>query len=207
MDRFHIKDGYRTNPAPVYFLDDPKGDITFQPDVIPYAEALADDLGLSKMIDVGCGWADKLALLHNRRPDWTLVGVDYGANLDYCRGTHDWGTWLEVDLEHPFDLDADGAVVVCSDVIEHLADPTAMLQAFRTSGAAAVVFSTPERDIQHGVMHMGPSPNLCHIREWNLDELAAYITASGFRVTAAQLTRGNDRGPALSTSLVVGVPQ
>lgn len=207
MDRFHIKDGYRTNPIPVYFLDDPKGGITFQPDVIPYAEAIAEGFGITRLIDVGCGWADKLAALHERRPTWDLVGIDYGDNLTYCQQTYDWGTWLEADLESITELDGRDAVIVCSDVIEHLADPTAMLEAFRTSDAAAVVFSTPERDIQHGVTHMGPSPNLCHIREWNLDELQAYIAASGFQVIAAELTRGNDVGPALSTSLVVGIPR
>jgi hypothetical protein len=205
-DRFHIKDGYRTNPRPVYFLDDPKGDITFQPDVIPRAEAVADDAGLSRLVDIGCGWADKLALLHDRRPDWDLVGIDYGDNLTHCRDIYPWGSWLEADLETVDHIDAGGAVAVCSDVIEHLADPTAMLAALRWSGAEAVVFSTPERDIQHGPSHRGPSPNVCHIREWNLDELVSYITASGFEVTAAELTRGNDVGPALSTSLVVAVP-
>lgn len=203
---FCIKKGYRENPGPVYFLDDPKGDITFQPDVIPYAENLAAELGLSKVVDVGCGWADKLALLHDRRPSWELVGVDYGDNLAHCTATYPWGTWIEADLEHPFALDAHGAVVVCSDVIEHLVDPTAMLESLRTSGASAVVFSTPERDVQHGKKHRGPSPNLCHVREWNLAELAEFIGQSGFTVTAAELTRGNDIHPFLSTSLVAAVP-
>lgn len=205
-DRFCIKDGYRENPVPVYFLDDPKGDITFQPDVIPYAEQLAAGLGVSRIVDVGCGWADKLALLHDRRPDWKLVGIDYGDNLTHCRNTYPWGEWIEADLETVTKIDARDAVVVCSDVIEHLADPTAMLEALRRSDASAVVFSTPERDVQHGHDHRGPSPNLCHIREWNVDELVAYISGSGFEVTAAELTRGNDIHPFLSTCLVVGVP-
>ena len=205
-DRYCIKDGYRCNPGPVYFLDDPKGEIVFQPDVIPHAEALADERGLTKVIDVGCGWADKLAALHDRRPDWDLVGVDYGDNLEHCRQTYDWGTWLEADLEFRFDLDATDAVVVCSDVIEHLVDPDNLVASLLGSGAAAVVFSTPERDIQHGRKHKGPSPNLCHVREWNLDELGAYLVRSGFTVTESALTRGNNAGDALSTSMVTAQP-
>lgn len=203
---FCIKDGYRENPGPVYFLDDPKGDITFQPDVIPHAEAIAAERGLSKIIDVGCGWADKLAVLHERRPDWTLVGVDYGANLQHCIDHYPWGRWIEADLEQPLDLDASGAVVVASDVVEHLVDPRILLWSLAKSGAAAVVISTPERDIQHGEAHMGPSPNLCHVREWNLPELVAFVESCGMAVIEDGLTRGNDVGPALSTSLVVAVP-
>lgn len=204
--KFNIKKGYRENPRPVYFLDDPKGDITFQPDVIPRAEALAIEHGLDRLIDVGCGWADKLAALHERQSEWDLTGVDYGDNLEHCRATYDWGTWEEVDLETPFRLEADGAVIVCSDVIEHLADPTEMLASFRRSEPEFIVFSTPERDVQYGPDHRGPSPNLCHIREWNLGELYGYITASGFHIEEAGLTRGNDKGPALVTSLIIARP-
>lgn len=203
---FCIKDGYVENPGPVYFLDDPKGEIIFQPDVIPAAEALAVGLGLRTIVDIGCGWADKLAALHDRRPDWRLIGVDYGANLQHCRDVYPWGEWVDIDLERTFHIDASGAVVVCSDVIEHLVNPTAMLDSLRYSGAATVLFSTPERDVQHGPDHLGPSPNRCHVREWNLDELVAYIASSGFDVVHAGLTRGNNIGPALTTSLVQAVP-
>lgn len=204
---FCIKEGYIENPGPVYFLDDPKGDIVFQPDVLPRAEYIADGLALGTIIDVGCGWADKLAALHDRRPDWRLVGVDYGANLQHCRDTYPWGEWLDIDIERPFTLDAANAVVVCSDVIEHLVNPTAMLESLRTSGAEVVVFSTPERDVQYGPDHAGPSSNKCHVREWNLDELVAYLESSGFRVIEAGLTRGNNLGDALTTSLVLAVPR
>ena len=203
---FCIKDGYRENPGPRYFLDDPKGNITYQPDVIPHAESIAESLGLSTIVDVGCGWADKLALLHDRRPDWTLIGVDYGDNLTHCINQYPWGTWVEADLEHHVDMNYDDAVVVCSDVIEHLADPGPMLASLRSSGAAAVVFSTPERDIQHGPDHDGPSPNPWHIREWNLSELVAYLEQSGFVIEHAGLARGSDASDALSTSLVVAIP-
>lgn len=209
---FCIKKGYRENPGPVYFLDDPKDDdvvlqpVTFQPDVIPRAEALAIEHGITRLIDVGCGWADKLAALHARQPTWDLTGVDYGDNLKHCRETYDWGTWLEADLEREVIYSANDAIIVCSDVIEHLVDPTTMLASFRRSGARYVVFSTPERDVQYGSDHRGPSSNPCHVREWNLGELVHYLEASGLRVVEAGLTRGSDQSTGLGTSLVVTEP-
>jgi hypothetical protein len=81
-----------------------------------------------------------------------------------------------------------------------------MLAAFRRSFADFIVISTPERDIQYGTEHRGPSTNLCHIREWSLGELYSYLWASGFVVTEAGLTRGNDQGSAMATQLQIVVP-
>lgn len=208
MSEFCIKDGYVENPGPVYFLDDvttTRGMI-FQPDVLAFAEWIAEMSDITTIIDVGCGWGDKLAAVRERHLDWTFIGIDYGSNIEHCRATYSWGLWDERDLEDVFDLDARAAVIVCSDVIEHLVDPRALTGALRNSGAAAIIISTPERDLEHGLDHNGPSPNPCHVREWNGIELRAFLEAEGLNVRHVGLTRGNDCGSAMATTLVVCQP-
>jgi hypothetical protein len=51
-----------------------------------------------------------------------------------------------------------GAVVVCSDVIEHLIDPMPLLQTIRKmlESCAYAVISTPDRNLIRGKQHMPP---------------------------------------------------
>lgn len=203
-DGFCLPETYRGNPV-CYFLDDvteTRG-IVFQPDVYAMAELLATMSGAQTVWDVGCGWGDKLAAIHDRHPEWGYVGVDYGANIDHCVRTYPWGNWIDHDLEKFLAIPADGGIVVCSDVIEHLADPTNLLEQLRDSGAAAIVISTPERDLMYGRDHNGPPQNLCHVREWNLTELREYLKACGLNVEWIGLTRSSDQGPYCHTTLAV----
>lgn len=208
---YGIKDGYRENPGPVYFTDDveaERGEL-FQPDVYTMAELLVQLCGMDTIVDVGCGQATKLALIRERHAEWRYIGVDYGGNLDVCRARYPWGEWVEHDLEHHIALsglrDVGACVTVCSDVIEHLVDPDPLVRSLWTfaHGHGPVVLSTPERDVQHGYDHMGPSPNVCHVREWNAQELNAWLVASGHTVAWHGLTRGTDRGWAMATQLLV----
>lgn len=215
IDPWCIKDGYVENPGPVYFLDDATSDrgIVFQPDVYTLADYLvevhADTDGA--VVDVGCGWGEKLAGIHDRHPEGFFVGVDYGANIAHCVEAYSWGSWLEADLDDALSAvgalgDLGGAIAIFSDVIEHLVDPRVVLDVLRDAGPVAVVLSTPERDMQHGYDHMGPSTNLCHVREWNAGELRAFLEQEGWTVRHQGLTRGSDQGWAMATQLVVCTP-
>lgn len=203
-EMFAIKPGYRENPGPVYFLDDvteTRG-LVFQPDVYTLAEFLAELTGANRIVDVGCGWGDKLAGIHERHPDWQFLGIDYDVNIAHCRDTYDWGTWAELDLETQ-GFSARGGVVVCSDVVEHLVDPRNLIHSLRDSGAPVIVISTPERDVQHGALHEGPSPNRCHVREWNVAEFREFLTAEGLTVHHQGLTRGHDQSWIMPTQLAI----
>lgn len=210
---FCIKDGYRENPGPVYFLDDVherEGDqaIVFQPDVLTRAAELAEANGLHRVTDIGCGQATKLAEVHEQHLDWDFIGVDYGDNLAWCREQYDWGTWVDIDVDvvpgrltPTFPFHSVGAVVVASDIIEHLVDPRHMLTMIRETEPAFVLISTPERDLQYGTRHRGPSPNKCHVREWNRAELQAFLEREGFEVLDMGLTRSNNHAPTENTIL------
>lgn len=206
---YAIKPGYAENPCPVYFSDDvtTSRGIVFQPDVYTFAEMVARLAGLDLIVDIGCGWADKLHAMHLRNPHWRFVGVDHGTNIDVCRDRYKFATWVEHDLETPLTLDvAFGAAVICSDVIEHLADPSALLASLKASRAAVIVVSTPERDVLYGDDHMGPPPNLCHIREWNRVEFRELLEGAGLTVDFHGLTRGDDVTSSMTTQMVVCRP-
>jgi hypothetical protein len=87
---FHIKSGYQPRPKPVYFIDSVTAErgIVWQPDINPLAALLARRLGWSRIIDLGCGRAEKLVQLH---PEFSLTGVDYGENMQFCREHYDFG--------------------------------------------------------------------------------------------------------------------
>lgn len=200
MSVFEIKTGYTERAEPAYFLDDPKG-VLYQPDVYWYAFGVAVEIRATGVVDVGCGYAPKLAALHDHRPDWRYLGVDHGPNIEHCARAYDWGEWLTVDLDQPHTYDAKGAVIVCADAIEHLVDPAFLLDGIRTSGCVAAVISTPERDLTWGTEHAGPPPNPCHVREWNLPEFGDYLELAGFRIDHLGLTRSDDAGTGEKTIL------
>lgn len=190
---YAIKQGYVERDEPAYFLDDATG-TTYQPDVYWYAFGVAIELGASGIVDLGCGYAGKLAALHQQRPDWTFTGIDHGLNIDNCAAHYSWGEWETIDFENPHSYDATDRVIVCADVIEHLKDPRPLLAGIKASGAEAAVLSTPERDLTYGEAHNGPPPNPCHIREWNLEEFGTFLRGEGFHVAHLGLTRGDDAG-------------
>jgi SAM-dependent methyltransferase len=204
-EQYCIKDGYQHRETPEYFHDYLENGTVWQPDVYGELGDFAARLGASRIVDVGCGSAAKLAALH---PRFDLVGMDYGANIELCRRTHAFGSWIEHDLEagEPFPLAPEllrGSVVVCGDVIEHFREPERLLHALREAleHAEAVVLSTPERDLTWGAEHDGPPPNPCHAREWNLEEFVRLLRQAGFAHVSAGLTRSNDVDPGRKTIL------
>jgi SAM-dependent methyltransferase len=201
---YHLKHGYRERPEPEYWVDE-TGDTVWQPDVYLEAAALADRVGAATLIDVGCGTAAKLAALH---PGFDLVGVDYGQNIRICRETYPFGLWLEADFDADAPIpvpDPRGAIVICSDVIEHVRTPERLLGQLRRllyDGAVALILTTPERELRRGRKHAGPPPNPAHTREWALGELRGFMRDEGLEGYFG-LTRTNDREPFLHTIFAV----
>ena len=201
---YFLPPGYTSRPTPEYFVDEDLNAV-WQPDVYPEAAALARRLGAGTIVDVGCGTAGKLAELH---PEFELVGIDYGANIEACRARYDFGTWVETDLDRDSSLGYEGfsgSVLVCADVIEHLVHPERLLQMLRRAfdgGAAALLLSTPERELYNEPDHVGPPTNPAHVREWASDELRRYMASEGLDGHFG-LTRSNDVMPYMQTILAV----
>jgi len=210
-DHFELPAPYRARGRAEYYVDSAAKDdgVTWQPDVYPAAAEIARSLGCDTLIDIGCGHARKLAPLH---PEFKIIGVDYGPNIEHCRRTYPFGTWLEADFEQVSLLPIPDrvlarSVVVCSDVIEHLVDPRNLLAELKAmlKAAPAVVLSTPDRVRTWGAGHLGPSPNPSHVREWSLEELRRLLEREGFRLATITHTRSNDARPELATILAIAV--
>lgn len=210
MSTYHLPGNYLRNLEPVDFDD--HAAVTgqcagweWQPDVYPHAAKLARDLAVTTIVDVGCGAARKLLRLAD---EFTVIGIDRPCIVEQIASTA--GLWVGADLEQGGQLGflnelGDAAVVVCSDVIEHLAHPEHLvddLAAVCNATGSVLVLSTPDRVRTRGPRHRGPSPNRGHVQEWALDELAAWLESRGLTVKHAGHTRSNDHQPDLATCLI-----
>ena len=178
--------------------------MVWQPDVYLEAASLAALLEAATIVDVGCGSAEKVAVF---RDEYKIVGVDFGVNIEACRARYDWGDWIGADLDDddsPLPLSSlSDSIVVCADVIEHVVHPERLLRKLRDlleRGATALVLTTPERDLRRGRKHIGPSPNVAHVREWALDELRGFMADEGLEGYFG-LTRTNDTARTSTRSL------
>ncbi len=203
---YHLPAAYVSRPVPEYYADIDRG-TTWQPDVYRLVRDLGRELGLARVIDIGCGQGRKVAAL---APEFDVVGLDVGPNLAHCRATYPWGRWIETNLEldaPPPVADAElaASVVVASDVIEHLVRPEVLLARIRRmlDAAPIAVLTTPERALTHGAAHLGPPPNAAHVREWTLDELRAFAASAGLRVAYAGVTASESDTWARKTSMLV----
>jgi SAM-dependent methyltransferase len=204
VSEYFIKPGYTPRLEPDYFVDDDLNAV-WQPDLYEEAAAVARHTGACKIVDVGCGTAAKLVPLH---PEFEIVGIDYGTNIDRARERYPFGTWIDADLDESGESlyeGTDAAVLVCGDVIEHLVHPERLLQGLRhglDAGAHALLLTTPDRELISGVDHAGPPENPAHVREWSSLELADFMASMGLHGQFG-LTRSNDVMPYMRTILAV----
>jgi glycosyltransferase involved in cell wall biosynthesis/SAM-dependent methyltransferase len=205
-ESYFLPSGYESRLEPEYFVDEELNAV-WQPDLYPEAATVARRLGSRRIIDVGCGTAEKLARLH---PEFEVVGIDFGSNIAACRERYDFGTWIDRDLDSSDDFgydDVAGSTIVCGDVIEHLVRPERLLRMLRSAldrGAAAVFLSTPDRELTNEPGDLGPPPNPAHVREWahgELERLLAYEGLHGY----FGLTRSNDVMPYMRT-IIAAIP-
>lgn len=201
MSRYGLPPGYRSQ-LPASYAPSPGGPV-WQPDVIPLAAELAAQLGSRRLIDVGCSTAAKLLPFADR---FELIGLDLPGQLP----DDERGRWIPADLDRAEALplsaaDLDGAVLICSDVIEHLAEPEHLAHALLLAlGIAdALVLSTPDRARVRGPEDLGPPRNPCHAREWTAAELCAWLSTEGFSIASQTWQRSNDRATARDTIVVV----
>lgn len=206
--KFRIKPGYTERESPQYFEDVPDGTI-YQPDVYELCARLARLGGLRHLVDLGCGFGDKL-ITACRHHSLMPIGMDHGKNLSHCREAYPEGQWIEVNFENPglHLLSEDvlkQSAIVSSDLIEHLKDPGPFVSLLRhwLQFARLAVLSTPERDVRWGQDHNGPPPNPHHIREWNAQELHSYLQDGGLTVDFVGLTRTKNTSYSMWTTLVL----
>jgi SAM-dependent methyltransferase len=159
-------------------------------------ERAADDLGPAPLdvLELGCGTGNFLALVAGRghRP----VGLDFSASAvaqAQARGLTAFCGGIE-DLERHLGRHARFDAVVLFHLIEHLADPGALLGALAPllRPGARIFLSCPGprrftkliREQQAGASDFWDYPPQ-HVARWTLPALRALLEASGWRVTVA----------------------
>ncbi|MHC4686720.1 MAG: glycosyltransferase [Planctomycetota bacterium] len=120
-----------------------------------------------KVLDIGCGTGDLLLLLQDISPEWTLGGVDISSvalQMAKDRGfTGELRQSLFGDQWH---------TIVLSQVLEHLDDDVAMLEAAaaRLSNEGRLIVTVPAN---------GRIPSSNHKREYTEEALNALLTPFG----------------------------
>ncbi|MDO6746275.1 class I SAM-dependent methyltransferase [Gilvimarinus sp. 1_MG-2023] len=188
-NNYFLKADYRSHKIPRQYNDTEEDALTYQLEVYQYAAKIAQQFECQSVLDIGCGYALKLAkYLQPQCPK--IVGIDQDHAINYCKSNHGFGDWIVDDLESPattFEQSFD--LIISADVIEHLIDPDSLLNFIRSSASVntKIILSTPERDLRRGAESMGPPGNPAHIREWNKPEFAAYLKNRNLQIYDHQI--------------------
>ena len=193
--------GGRSRPFNEVYEDYPT-ETVWQPDAYAEAADLAHTIDADEVVDFGCGSGEKLRHFFasgSRR----LVGVDFRGSMAYARSQSSAVEWTDCNLGLWSDLAAVAAtfssrrprVLIASDVIEHLSDPRPLVGTLRQlllqHPASRLILTTPDRHRMHGAGADGIPTNVCHAREWRLEELHQALVASGFVIHRLGFTRSN----------------
>ena len=171
---------YHTGRKAVPHFDDMDWTDECQLEVYLYALGLMKKHGLRSVADVGCGSAYKLITYLG---DYDTLGLEVAANIPALRTRYPGRQFAESDFQGKPPV-AD--VVICSDVIEHLTDPDALLLFLRRATCRFLIISTPVRINKLRFLWQKPKRltipgNPYHVREWTEKEFARYLAAGGFR--------------------------
>ncbi len=203
---YFIKNGYRSrsNPSNINYE---APDNAYLPYVYPFAAYLGKHYRCKYIIDVGCGNAEKFASLY---PEFNIIGIARGTVLRSLRDKYDFGTWLEYGQGRRQKINIStevlqSSVIICSNILEHLADPSGMLILLKQwmDNAPVCLMITPERDIIRSPEDMGPPPDPGHVREWNSLEFNRLLGYYGFNVLFKGLTFDNSMDHNRSTLLSI----
>lgn len=207
LTNYGIKHGYvpRLNNA---YYDDFTGTTIWQPDVYTALIKLARRRGIKTIIDIGSGNGEKLVPY---KDEFKFIFVDFGTNLDVIKKNIGvkGNEFIDQDFEKGFPVFPkkvlQDAMVICSDVIEHMRDPEILAGALATFSHTApfVLISTPDRPRTRGINHFGPPNNHTHVREWAVEELDSYFRSHGMDGHLAGITRSNDYEQAHRTIMIL----
>lgn len=126
------------------------------------------------VVDIGCGSAYKLVTYLG---EYETLGLELPVNVELLRNKYPDKAWMVSDFSLTPDIKTD--VIICSDVIEHLVDPDELLDYIKKISYKYLILSTPDRDLVYESSeegYYGPPRNKAHVREWNFNEFAEYIS-------------------------------
>ena len=163
---YYLPENYTPRLDNEAFDDTPHTDL-WQNDVYELAHQLAIAYGLGTVLDIGCGSGFKLMKYFEH---FYTCGVEVEPTLSWLRSKYAGRLWRGTHEEL-----GDYRLVICSDVIEHVADPDALLEKIKRVRPKKIVISTPDRSMLD-CDQAGPPRNLAHCREWSREEFGGYLS-------------------------------
>jgi SAM-dependent methyltransferase len=167
MNSYKIKPNYKHREDPLLFDDSHNSD-NWQYEVYQLAYTIANVISKKPVLDIGCGSGYKLV---NIFKDFQTIGIELKECYKYLIKNYPDRIWM---IKNQKPLDNIFGVVILADVIEHLINPTDMLDYIKNINFEYLVISTPYRD-HPDLSQDGPPNNKSHVREWTLDEFNEYI--------------------------------
>jgi SAM-dependent methyltransferase len=142
--------------------------------------------GPSRILDIGCGQGDLIADLHKADPNAELRGTDYSQwGIDIAAKKVPSAFFFARDLlqegKPPANLAGWATHAVCSEVLEHVDDPQALMRnaaAYLAPGCRVVV-TVPGGPMSAFDHHIG------HRQHFSPGSLAAVLTGAGYELEKA----------------------
>ena len=206
MNNFLLPKNYKVNIKPLYFLDKNDRNRIYQPHVYELARFFAQKKEINYLIDIGCGNGEKLI---NFPKQTKIIGIDFGENLKTFKKNIPNAKIIKANLEKKFPVInkeiLKSSIIICSDVLEHLVNPSILLKKLSEFSyiAPLILISTPDRDRVYSSKNLGPPKNPSHVREWALDELSALFTKYKFNYFLRGYTINNSVDKKKSTQLFI----
>lgn len=139
------------------------------------------ELGIKSVLDVGCGNPQKLkAYILPFVND--IIGLDLPEVVN--RIEESFGDWIGMDLDNDsIHLDKVFGLIIAADVIEHLKNPSKMLDLIKdhANGDTVILVSTPERIVSKDGEKANPN-NESHEVEYTKDEMVRTLKKGGLSV-------------------------
>lgn len=163
---------YSNQVAPQLHDDRPYED-EWQRQVYLHARRIASLNGVSTVTDYGCGSGFKLMKFFK---SFQTIGVEIEPAFSALLKKYPERIWREGGIDDRACFESQ--LTICSDVLEHVEDPHALLETMQGSSCEIFVFSTPALEVlaANGQSPMqGPPANKCHIREWTTKEFRMLV--------------------------------
>ncbi|HHL3257180.1 MULTISPECIES: class I SAM-dependent methyltransferase [Citrobacter] len=209
---YRLFDDYNPRLDSINYVDghDSLEGITYQPYVYQSAFEIVKRTSAKFIIDIGCGDGKKILKVKDYVSECKIIMIDHQFIIDNITTKYDFAQYIAAD----FDLDIpeiseeilNDSVIVCSDVIEHLRNPSVLLKFFSRVKllVKGIVISTPDRVQERGLFDYGPPTNPFHVLEWSLDEFCRLLNDYGFtNKIFAGLTVSNNLLKAKTTLIVI----
>jgi len=209
---YRLFDDYNCRTESANYVDghDSLVGTVYQPFVYEAAFELVKKTQANYIIDIGCGDGRKIIKIKDYVEDCKIIMIDHAFIINNISVKYDFADYIAADLDVEIpNIEIEilkNAVIVCSDVIEHLRHPNVLLSFLSQikTEVKAIVLSTPDRNQERGLFDYGPPANPFHVFEWSLDEFTRLLNDYGFtnRIFAG-LTISNTLTKVKATSVVI----